>query len=219
MLFGSAVAGPAAAPGVKATLNGAELEFDGDTGALLRLAYPGVGNLLHATPARASLIDLAYPHPKFEVLRLASRYSRGAKITASSEAVVVCWDRLGMSRTNFPVEGSVSAAVTITAAPDGRSLIFTGSVHNQSSNAVRQVLFPDLMGLVPGLKSPTSNFNVTLGCALTVFVYYQFHGFKEQGILGYLKHFLAPAGAPIWKLSPPDKRKLCCNDKDSGSQV
>ena len=165
MLFGSAVAGPAAAPGVKATLNGAEMEFDGDTGALLRLAYPGVGNLLHATPARASLIDLAYPHPKFEVLRLASRYSRGAKITASSEAVVVCWDRLGMSRTNFPVEGSVSAAVTITAAPDGRSLIFTGSVHNQSSNAVRQVLFPDLMGLVPVGEPGETVFRHSLGAS------------------------------------------------------
>jgi F-type H+-transporting ATPase subunit a len=60
------------------------------------------------------------------------------------------------------------------------------------------ILFGNLMGLVPGLKSPTSNINVTLGCALTVFVYYQFHGFKEQGVVGYLKHFLAPPGAPLW---------------------
>jgi F-type H+-transporting ATPase subunit a len=60
------------------------------------------------------------------------------------------------------------------------------------------ILVGNLMGLVPGLKSPTSNINVTLGCALTVFVYYQFHGFKEQGVIGYLKHFLAPPGAPIW---------------------
>ncbi len=60
------------------------------------------------------------------------------------------------------------------------------------------ILLGNLMGLVPGLKSPTSNFNVTLGCALTVFVYYQFHGFKEQGVLGYIKHFMVPAGAPIW---------------------
>jgi F-type H+-transporting ATPase subunit a len=60
------------------------------------------------------------------------------------------------------------------------------------------ILLGNLMGLVPGLKSPTSNFNVTLGCALTVFVYYQFHGFKEQGLVGYIRHFLVPAGAPIW---------------------
>jgi len=60
------------------------------------------------------------------------------------------------------------------------------------------ILLGNLMGLIPGLMAPTSNFNVTLGCALTVFVYYQFHGFKEQGILGYMKHFLAPPGAPLW---------------------
>ena len=60
------------------------------------------------------------------------------------------------------------------------------------------ILFGNLMGLVPGLKSPTSNINVTLGCALTVFVYYQFHGIKEQGIVSYVKHFMTPPGAPAW---------------------
>jgi F-type H+-transporting ATPase subunit a len=60
------------------------------------------------------------------------------------------------------------------------------------------ILFGNLMGLVPGLKSPTSNINVTLGCALTVFVYYQFHGVKEQGIVSYVKHFMTPPGAPAW---------------------
>lgn len=60
------------------------------------------------------------------------------------------------------------------------------------------ILLGNLMGLIPGLMAPTSNINVTLGCALTVFVYYQFHGFKEQGLVGYVKHFLAPPGAPIW---------------------
>jgi F-type H+-transporting ATPase subunit a len=60
------------------------------------------------------------------------------------------------------------------------------------------ILIGNLMGLVPGLKAPTSSINVTLGCALTVFVYYQFHGIKEQGIVSYVKHFLTPPGAPIW---------------------
>ncbi len=165
LLLSGAVAGVTAAPTIKATLNGAELEFDADTGSLLRMAYPGVGNLLVASPQRSSLIDLAYPHPKFEVLRLASRYSRDAKITVSSQAVEVHWDKLGMSRTNFPVEGNVSADVKITAAADGRSLIFIGSVHNQSSNAVRQVLFPDLMGLVPLGKPEDTLFRHSLGAS------------------------------------------------------
>ncbi|PYQ75490.1 MAG: ATP synthase F0 subunit A [Acidobacteria bacterium] len=60
------------------------------------------------------------------------------------------------------------------------------------------ILTGNLMGLVPGLKSPTANINVTLGCALTVSVYYHLQGVKEQGIGPYLKHFAAPPGAPIF---------------------
>ncbi len=60
------------------------------------------------------------------------------------------------------------------------------------------ILTANLMGLVPGLKSPTSNINVTLGCALTVAVYYHIQGIKEQGLGAYLKHFAAPPGAPLF---------------------
>src|SRR5436309_7392070 len=60
------------------------------------------------------------------------------------------------------------------------------------------ILSGNLMGLIPGLKSPTSNINVTLGCALTVAVYYHIQGVKEQGLWHYLKHFAAPPGAPLF---------------------
>ena len=60
------------------------------------------------------------------------------------------------------------------------------------------ILTGNLMGLVPGLKSPTANINVTLGCALTVAVYYHIQGVKEQGLGAYLKHFAAPPGAPLF---------------------
>jgi F0F1-type ATP synthase, subunit a len=60
------------------------------------------------------------------------------------------------------------------------------------------ILTGNLMGLIPGLKSPTGNINVTLGCALTVAVYYHIQGVKEQGIGPYLKHFAAPPGAPLF---------------------
>ncbi len=60
------------------------------------------------------------------------------------------------------------------------------------------ILIANLMGLVPGLMAPTSNINVTLGCALTVWVFYHIEGLKEQGLFGYIKHFAAPPGAPIW---------------------
>jgi F-type H+-transporting ATPase subunit a len=60
------------------------------------------------------------------------------------------------------------------------------------------ILTGNLMGLVPGLMAPTSSINVTLGCALTVAVYYHIQGLKEQGVASYLKHFAAPPGAPIF---------------------
>jgi len=61
------------------------------------------------------------------------------------------------------------------------------------------ILFGNYMGLIPGLMSPTSNINVTLGCAVTIWFYYHFQGIKEQGIVKYIAHFWAPPGAP-WVL-------------------
>ncbi|MBM3295994.1 MAG: F0F1 ATP synthase subunit A [Candidatus Aminicenantes bacterium] len=54
------------------------------------------------------------------------------------------------------------------------------------------ILFGNLLGLVPGMMSPTSKLNVTLGCALCVFVYYHWQGMKAQGVFKYLKHFMGP---------------------------
>jgi len=54
------------------------------------------------------------------------------------------------------------------------------------------IFFSNLIGLVPGLMSPTSKLNVTAGCALVVFVYYHWQGIRAQGLLKYLKHFIGP---------------------------
>ncbi len=60
------------------------------------------------------------------------------------------------------------------------------------------ILIGNYAGLIPGLMAPTGNINVTLGCALTIWVYYHFHGIRAQGLVGYLKHFAFPPGAPKW---------------------
>ena len=54
------------------------------------------------------------------------------------------------------------------------------------------------IGKIPGLMSPTAHINVTLGCALTVWVYYHLQGIKAQGIVGYVKHFIIPPGVPLF---------------------
>jgi F-type H+-transporting ATPase subunit a len=54
------------------------------------------------------------------------------------------------------------------------------------------ILVCNLLGLVPGFMSPTSKLNVTVGCALAVFVYYHWQGIKSQGLFKYLKNFSGP---------------------------
>ena len=60
------------------------------------------------------------------------------------------------------------------------------------------ILIGNLMGQVPGFIPATMNINVTLGLALTVWVYYHYQGFREQGVAAYLKHFAVPPGIPAW---------------------
>jgi F-type H+-transporting ATPase subunit a len=50
----------------------------------------------------------------------------------------------------------------------------------------------NLLGLIPGFATPTARIQVTLGCAVTAFLYYNFHGIRQHGIIGYLKHLAGP---------------------------
>jgi F-type H+-transporting ATPase subunit a len=60
------------------------------------------------------------------------------------------------------------------------------------------VLSCNLIGLLPGINSPTELEAVTLALATATFLYFNFYGFKEQGVVGYLKHF----AGPVWWLAP-----------------
>jgi F-type H+-transporting ATPase subunit a len=53
------------------------------------------------------------------------------------------------------------------------------------------IIFGNVLGLIPGFTPPTSNWNVTLGCALIVFVMFNYYGIKENGF-GYVKHLFGP---------------------------
>jgi F-type H+-transporting ATPase subunit a len=56
----------------------------------------------------------------------------------------------------------------------------------------------NMIGKVPGMMSPTASLNVTLGCAVTVWVFYQLMGLREQGPIKYFLHFMFMPGAPWW---------------------
>ena len=57
------------------------------------------------------------------------------------------------------------------------------------------VLVSNLIGIIPGFESPTSNINVTLPLALVVFIYYNYEGIKKQGVVHYFAHFMGPVKA------------------------
>jgi F-type H+-transporting ATPase subunit a len=54
------------------------------------------------------------------------------------------------------------------------------------------ILICNLIGVIPSFESPTMVPSVPAGCALATFVYYNFWGFREQGVGPYLKHFAGP---------------------------
>jgi F-type H+-transporting ATPase subunit a len=54
------------------------------------------------------------------------------------------------------------------------------------------ILLSNLTGMLPDMIAPTANFNTTLALALTSFIYYNYISIRENGILGYFKHFAGP---------------------------
>jgi F-type H+-transporting ATPase subunit a len=53
------------------------------------------------------------------------------------------------------------------------------------------ILLMNLMGLIPGLESPTANVTVPLGMALVTFIYYHYQGVRVNG-WRYIKQFVGP---------------------------
>ena len=64
------------------------------------------------------------------------------------------------------------------------------------------VLICNLTGLIPGITAPTTSIMVTLGLAIPTFFFYNFHGIREQGPIGYLKHFAGPVWWMAWLIFP-----------------
>jgi F-type H+-transporting ATPase subunit a len=60
------------------------------------------------------------------------------------------------------------------------------------------ILACNLIGLIPGLESPTAVPVVPLGCALVTWFYYHVQGIRANGPVGYVKHFMGP----VWWLAP-----------------
>ena len=59
------------------------------------------------------------------------------------------------------------------------------------------ILASNVVGMIPGITPPTSSLNVTLACALLVFVAFNVFGLMENGF-AYVAHL----AGPVWWLAP-----------------
>jgi F-type H+-transporting ATPase subunit a len=67
------------------------------------------------------------------------------------------------------------------------------------------IFISNAVGFIPGMLPPTSNLNVTWGCAVLVFVAFNYYGLRDNG-LDYVKHM---AGWGTFK-SPVANAALAC---------
>lgn len=65
------------------------------------------------------------------------------------------------------------------------------------------ILGQNLFGLVPAMKSATSSLNTTAALAITVFLYVQWTGLRENGPIGYIDHLMgSPRDLVGWIMVP-----------------
>jgi F-type H+-transporting ATPase subunit a len=66
------------------------------------------------------------------------------------------------------------------------------------------ILFMNLAGLIPFMKSPTTSWSTTAALALCVFVYVQYTALRELGLFRYLDHLAGkPRGALAFTIVIP----------------
>ncbi len=53
------------------------------------------------------------------------------------------------------------------------------------------ILFANALGMIPGFNPPTSTWSITMGCAIVVFVMFNYYGLKANGF-AYIKHLFGP---------------------------
>jgi len=156
-------------------------------------------NLLHL---------VRYSDPGFahgQAMSILERYDHlfAAVLATLVIMALVLATRIKLSRIPGPFQQTMEFLVTFV-----RNLVSDNIAHHSDhyvpliGTLGLFILLNNLFGLAPGLPSGTGNWNVTLGCALVVFFYYNFHGMKSQGFLRYLGHFAGPVWFLWWLMWP-----------------
>ena len=176
-----------------------------------------IAGLFAAPPALASEAG-GIPHPQTWLNWIMSVEVGGKALFHSGAFLAFAWSLvamvvllvisvLGTRRLSIRPRGLQTVLEMIVTALRG---LVTGIMGPRGTDFVPfigtlfiYIAIMNVMGLIPGFMSPTSNLNITAGLAVIVFVVVQYYGFREQG-LRYLKHFIAgvPPQFPYILLAP-----------------
>jgi F-type H+-transporting ATPase subunit a len=93
---------------------------------------------------------------------------------------------------------------SLQAALEGIVLVIEDAIRAVLPQYTRQVMpfiatlwlflvVANLVGLIPGMHSPTSDLSATSGLAILVFLSVHWFGIRTQGVKSYLRHYLSPS--------------------------
>jgi len=163
-----------------------------------QLAFTALLNRLFGVPVLA-LLQALHIHPKYPATPISNSFAMELLVVLLLTIFFIA------VRTRLSVERPGGLQHTME--------FIDGFVNNLASETISQhpekfvpyltalgmfILSCNLIGVVPGLESPTADKVVPLGCALLTWFYYHFHGVRANGPVGYLKHFIGPQeGMPL----------------------
>ncbi|MGA8087402.1 MAG: F0F1 ATP synthase subunit A [Terracidiphilus sp.] len=118
--------------------------------------------------------------------------------------VLFVWIRASLSVEKPPVQQHIAELLHEFIGGEAHTIIGHGYERFQAFVCCLFlfILTCNLLGLIPGIAPPTSSAVVPFGLAVSVFIYYNFYGVKDKGIIGYLKHFAGPVWWIAWLLFP-----------------
>ena len=157
-----------------------------------QLAFTALLNRLFGAPVLALLLKL-HIHPKYPATPITNSFAMELLVAVLLTIFFI------VVRTRLSVERPGGLQHTMEAIYGFVDDMTDEVIGHHSSKYVPYlitlgmfILSCNLIGLEPGLESPTAVPVVPLGCALLTWFYYHFQGLRTNGPVGYLKHFIGP---------------------------
>jgi F-type H+-transporting ATPase subunit a len=157
-----------------------------------QLAFTALLNRLFGAPVLALLLKL-HIHPKYPATPITNSFAMELLVVVLLTIFFIA------VRTRLSVERPGGLQHTMEAIYGFVGDMADEVIGHHSSTYVPYlvtlgmfILSCNLIGLVPGLESPTAVPIVPLGCALLTWFYYHYQGLRTNGPVGYFKHFIRP---------------------------